>query len=140
MTTPPNILSVSKMLSGNDVGKTGTHQAGILIPKRQEILDFFPPLDKNQKNPRIELQFTDDEERIWKFSYIYYNNRFFGGTRNEFRLTWMTKYIKSNNLKIGDEIFLTCQIDGTRKISFKRNQISQAGKLTLSTEWKAIKF
>ena len=34
--------SISKILSANDIGATGGHQAGILIPKDPRILGFFP--------------------------------------------------------------------------------------------------
>ena len=91
-------------MSRNDTGETGSHQAGIAIPKRKEILSFFPDLDIKTKNPRIELNFEDSRGRIWEFSFIYYNNKYFGGTRNEYRLTGTTRYIKEYFLKEGDII------------------------------------
>ena len=33
---------VEKILSANDCGLTGGHQAGALIPKEDRILGFFP--------------------------------------------------------------------------------------------------
>lgn len=86
--------SISKILSLNDTGETGGHQAGILIPKGGDILQFFPELDADEKNPRISLYFIDEANQRWKFNFIYYNNKFFGGTRNEYRLTGMTEYIR----------------------------------------------
>lgn len=130
--------SISKALSSNDTGDTGAHQAGILVPKIKEILSFFPLLDKTEKNPRVLLIFTDDHDRDWEFAFIYYNNRFFGGTRNEFRLTRMTKYFKENNLKPGDELILTNEEGCKGKISYKRAFVQNSGKLKLSTEWKVI--
>lgn len=132
--------SISKVLSSNDVGLTGAHQAGILVPKQEEILSFFPSLDKQQKNPRYLLTFFDDESQRWEFSFIYYNNAAFGGTRNEYRLTRMTKYIKSCNLKVGDELILINGDDGIRRVSFKRTKQQESGKLRLSTEWKVIRI
>jgi len=100
-------MSISKQLSMNDSGETGGHQAGMLIPKNGEILGFFPKLDSSQKNPRASMYFTDKYGKIWKMNFIYYNNRFFGGTRNEYRLTGMTAWFRESNLKAGDEIILT---------------------------------
>ena len=140
MTQKTRIQTISKILSSNDIGLTGAHQAGILIPKRGDILSFFPVLDRQQKNPRYLLTFMDDDNQRWEFSFIYYNNALFGGTRNEYRLTRMTKYIKKNNLKVGDEVLLSNEGSGIKRISFKRTQKQETGKLRLSTEWKVIKI
>ena len=87
---------ITKTLSANDVGETGGHQAGILVPKEREILSFFPSLNPRDKNPRVTLVFREpDGITRWDFNFIYYNNRFFGGTRNEYRLTCMTKYFRA---------------------------------------------
>jgi hypothetical protein len=48
---------ISKVLSANDTGDTGGHQAGILVPKDPDILAFFPKLDANRRNPRCLLHF-----------------------------------------------------------------------------------
>lgn len=98
---------IIKILSANDVGKTKSHQAGILIPKNKSILSFFPTLSKSEKNPRVTITFTDDSGQKWAFNFIYYNNKFFGGTRNEYRLTSMTKFFKVKNLKEGDKLFFS---------------------------------
>ena len=131
--------SISKILSPNDIGLTGGHQAGILVPKREEILSFFHKLDPNQKNPRFLLTFFDDNNLPWEFSFIFYNNKFFGGTRNEYRLTRMTKFMKSNNLKVGDELILRNE-DINSIVSFKKASQQTQGKLKLSTDWKIINF
>ena len=73
---------IEKTLSRNDTGETGSHQAGIAIPKKKGILSFFPDLDNKIKNPRILLNFTDSSGKLWEFSFIYYNNKYFDGTRN----------------------------------------------------------
>ena len=133
--------AIEKQLSSNDVGKTGGHQAGILIPKQEEILKFFPALDKSTKNPRAKLTFTDESGEKWSFSFIYYNNKFFGGTRNEYRLTCMTPFIKSNNLDEGDTISLHRNKDNDFSIKinrFKRNSKTISGKLILGSSWKII--
>lgn len=135
-----NIHVISKLLSANDTGDTGAHQAGILVPKDENILGFFPSLDSSVKNPRMHLQFEDEHGDKWEFAFIYYNNARFGGTRNEYRLTRMTPYIKRNALKPGDEIFFEKHSEGKRYLRYKR--VSQNGKhvLKLSGKWKVIKI
>jgi len=69
---------ISKILSANDTGETGGHQAGILIPKSELILSFFPRLNGAEKNPRVYIKFHDNFDEEWQFNYIYYNNKFWG--------------------------------------------------------------
>lgn len=78
-----------KRLSANDTGATGSHQVGIYIPA--EIVEhLFPSIShQNFKNPDTYLtamisshDCTDRQVRA-----IYYNNKFFGKTRNEKRIT-----------------------------------------------------
>ena len=64
--------AIEKILSRNDTGETGGHQAGILIPKNPEILSFFPELNSNVKNPRLLVTFHDHIGEQWSFSFIYY--------------------------------------------------------------------
>lgn len=97
-------IVIEKNLSGTDIGLTSTHQSGIYIPK--DVLKFFPSLDTKSKNPRIKIIFKDIYGENNEFNFIYYNNKFFGGTRNEYRLTGINSFIKSRNLLIGDLIKL----------------------------------
>ena len=134
--------SISKILSLNDTGETGAHQAGMLIPKGGSILEFFPQLNAMEKNPRRLLEFMDEANHCWRFNYIYYNNRLFGGTRNEYRLTGLTSYIRQYNLKAGDTIFLmrTKEEDLIIK-SLKSNKItSDTPKLYVTGTWKVVKY
>lgn len=99
--------SFSKTLSANDIGKTGTHQAGILVPKsEQELLAFFPSLDAGVKNPDAWIHCTDEQGEQRKFRFVYYNNKLHDrdGTRNEYRLTYMTKYLKGISAEEGDAL------------------------------------
>lgn len=130
---------IAKILSANDTGETGAHQAGILVPKDPNLLSFFPKLDSKQYNPRVHLRFLDDGGAFWEFAFIYYNNAFFQGTRNEFRLTRMTKYIRQAGLAVGDELILSQ--DGERYlVSHKRaNNPELSGKtLKLGTGWRIV--
>jgi hypothetical protein len=99
------IESALKRLSDNDVGVTNSHQAGFLIPKLFVREGLFEALTNEELNPRVRLKFRDltDGMDIY-LSYIYYNNKFFGGTRHEYRLTGLTRWIKNHGLKSGDTI------------------------------------
>lgn len=140
-TNSASLYAISKVLSPNDLGITGSHQAGILIPKKPDILGFFPGLDPEKKNPRVRLLFADISGADWEFVFIYYNSRFFDGTRNEYRLTCMTPFLKAANLKPGDELILSRHSDDTRRISIKRKtgvKQSKPGVLRLGNSWKVI--
>jgi hypothetical protein len=140
------INRISKTLSANDTGETGGHQAGILIPKNPKILSFFPALEAREKNPRITLVFRDtDGVTKWSFVFIYYNNRFFGGTRNEYRLTGMTRFIISKNLKSGSEmIFEKDELGRLFILSSvqlpKTSSEDDSFVLKLSSGWKVLKI
>ena len=130
-----------KTLSANDVGETGGHQAGLLIPKKGELLSFFPKLNGDEKNPRAHMTFGDAFGTEWDFSFIYYNSKHFGGTRNEYRLTRMTAFMRQAGIKTGDEIMLSRTDAGEYRIDFKRMKeaISDTqGVLKLSSSWKMI--
>lgn len=137
------ITKISKKLSPNDIGITGGHQAGILVPKAEGILSFFPELGTSSKNPRVTLTIKDDEKQQWKFNFIYYNNKYFEGTRNEYRLTGMTKYLRSINAKVNDELVFSKDENGSIFIRiFRDEKISiplNENILVLSGGWKIIK-
>jgi hypothetical protein len=132
--------TIAKVLSANDTGETGGHQAGILVPREERLLSFFPRLDSTQYNPRCHLMFIDDGGTFWEFAYIYYNNALFNGTRNEYRLTRMTKYIRQANLVAGDEIILVRYDDDRYRVTHKRKQQAERAKgvLKLGTGWRIV--
>lgn len=142
--------AITKVLSMNDTGETGGHQAGILVPKGGDVLGFFPDLGNEEKNPRTVMYFRDEFGKTWKLNFIYYNNRFFDekGTRNEYRLTGMTAFFRQNALKAGDSITLVHLPDGTDEIRYQRNNspgirvTTENGtvkkRLVLGTDWKVI--
>ncbi|OHX50895.1 hypothetical protein BBV17_06625 [Cytobacillus oceanisediminis] len=136
------IQAISKVLSPNDTGETGAHQAGMLIPKKGEILSFFPKLGIENKNPRSELDFYDETGKIWTFTFIYYNNKFFEGTRNEYRLTGMTSFIRKYGLKAGDTIILSRDSDG--KMLIKQSSVAKGSTsgsvLKLGSSWKVVRI
>lgn len=97
--------TIAKVLGANDIGLTGGHQAGILIPKTGSVLSFFPVLDESIKNPRATVEVTALEAGLgsFKLALIHYNNKIVGsGTRNEYRLTGMTALLRSLRAEVGD--------------------------------------
>jgi len=81
-------LWYAKRLSGNDTLANGTHQAGPYVPKNV-LFQVFPPLDNPEReNPdvrfRISIDSHGDEREVRA---VWYNNKLFGGTRNEARMT-----------------------------------------------------
>jgi len=142
-----DVLTISKTLSANDTGNTGGHQAGILVPKEPRILAFFPHLTGSTLNPRAHLIFLDQADQKWEFAFIYYNNRQFGGTRNEYRLTRMTRYIREQGLIPGDEVLLACDENKRYSISSRRQKQSKARRdaegnvvLQLGGGWRIVEF
>ena len=114
---------VCKTLSRNDLGYTGGHQAGILVPKEIIKLNFFPFLDPNEYNPRCDISFYFRGDAI-SFTFIYYNNRLHGnGTRNEYRLTGMTKFFRENSCEPGDILKFSKDMNGY-KIDIEKQDIT----------------
>ncbi len=136
---------VEKVLSANDCGLTGGHQAGALIPKSESILGFFPKLNNNEKNPRCVLHFSDDSGVSHRFCFIYYNSRLLGcGTRNEYRLTCMTEFIRSANLKVGD-VLVFSRKGGEYHVSYKRQTAKESQRndgvvIVCSGKWKVVQI
>ena len=98
-------ITFHKLLSANDVGETGGHQGGILIPKGDsELLAFLPQLDPEIKNPDAWIECVDDDGIKRKFRFVYYNNALHEelGTRNEYRVTHMTAYLRDCAAHSGD--------------------------------------
>ena len=100
-----NTKTFIKILSANDVGATGSHMAGIAIPKGDgELLSFLPKLDSSNLNPSAWIDCEIQDGLTLKLRYIYYNNRMHSptGTRNEYRITHLTKFLRDSNAKEGD--------------------------------------
>ena len=139
------INAIEKTLSRNDTGETGSHQAGIAIPRITEILSFFPDLDKKIKNDNIQMNFKDSSGKTWEFKFIYYNNKFHddGGTRNEYRLTRTTGFIKNYALKEGDIITLSKYKNDQYSIGFTENKSSPGTLediLILGNSWRTVRI
>jgi len=126
-----------KLLSKNDVGGTKSHQAGFLIPKQLVKNGLFAELSQDDLNPRLRLKFVDldDGSEIY-VSYIFYNNRLFGGTRSEYRLTGVTSWIRKKGLRAGDALQITKTGDYDYLIEVLKGERKPS---TLTTEsWIAL--
>jgi len=109
--------SFEKVLTANDTGLSQSHQAGIHVPKGQrELIAFLPPLDSTTLNPSVWLSAVDADGVVWKLRYIHYNNRLHveGGTRNEYRITHLTAYMRAVDAKPGDRMIITGEPGSTR--------------------------
>ncbi len=116
------MMQISKTLSANDLGMTGGHQAGMYVPKDKSVLPFFPALDPVAHNPRMPMVVRDVRTgTTWTFHFIYYNNRQIGGTRNEYRLTHMTRFLRQSRAVPGDELLLTREADGSVTIGIRQS-------------------
>lgn len=90
-----SVLIYAKRLSANDTGATKSHQSGLYMPG--PVFDaVFPTLNnKKVKNPEaifsVHIVSHPDCLVVSEVRAIYYNNKFFGGTRDEKRLTGFGK-------------------------------------------------
>lgn len=78
-----------KRLSANDTGATGGHQVGLYIPSAM-VEKLFPSINiTSVKNPdtKITAHVSSHDCPDSLARAIYYNNKYFGGTRNEKRIT-----------------------------------------------------
>ena len=139
--------SFAKLLSANDIGATGSHQAGICVPKTDpELLKFFPPLDQRQLNPDCWLLCEDDAGEEWHLRYIYYNNRLHKqGTRNEYRITHLTRFFNRNAAREGDSLlFVEVGERGHYRISINRRagasngQSADVGSVIRLSGWQRV--
>ena len=93
-----------KTLTPNDVGATGSHQAGVHVPK--SLVSFFPSLDPSALNPDAWLHIeAQGATHRWRF--IHYNNGVVGsGTRDEYRLTHVATSFRALGAAAGDVLEL----------------------------------
>ncbi|MEJ3597561.1 EcoRII N-terminal effector-binding domain-containing protein [Pseudomonas bubulae] len=139
----------SKRLSANDVGSTGGHQGGILVPRTEgELLTFLPHLDSTIKNPDAWIECEDETGTVRKFRFVYYNNKLHddGGTRNEYRITYMTKYFREVGAREGEELELsksgtssTYKIRVVRTVAPLDNQEESDGvRIKIKSAWRRV--
>lgn len=132
------ITRVTKKLRENDLGLTKSHQAGFHIPKSIVNLRFFPELSPSELNPRVRLRITSTQGELdFYANYIHYNNKVLGlGTRDEYRLTGLTGYIRAQGLRIDDEIILTRISD--YEFAIEANKQERTPTHLTSESWTAL--
>jgi len=94
---------------------------GILIPKgEKELLAFLPPLDAKVLNPSAWIDCVTDQGENLRLRFVYYNNRMHApnGTRNEYRITYLTGYLRQAGAKEGDTFEIT-RTEGTTNYSIR---------------------
>lgn len=114
--------AVGKVLSANDLGLTGSHQGGMVVPRSGGLLGFFPPLDPDAVNPEVFLHVSVPElDSSFRLRFVYYNSRRRGeGTRNEFRLTGLARMLRELGAKVGDEVLFRRELSGAFSLSLGR--------------------
>ena len=135
------MITFEKILSANDTGESGSHQAGILVPKSvPELLDFLPKLADGIKNPDTLLDCCDKDGTWWRWRFIYYNNKFYDikGTRNEYRITRMTRYLKLFGAKAGDRLQFTQRKDGGYNIVLIKSTIRKSNQTIKLAGWRRV--
>jgi hypothetical protein len=120
--------SYEKTLSSNDTGKTGTHQAGILIPKSETgLLELFPRLDPSHYNPSAHVTVRGPDGERYQLRFIYYNNKLHNkGTRNEYRLTCLTEFLRNQRSKPGDTFRITKDENGCLSMEVVKHQPTES--------------
>jgi hypothetical protein len=128
--------TLQKILTANDVGLTGSHQAGIHVP--HGLAWFFPALDQSRLNPDAWLEVVGDTgEHQWRW--IYYNNGVVAdGTRNEFRLTRTAAFLRDSGAREGDVLELVHRAGPAYEARIRTH--AQAGILDVSTAgpWRTV--
>ena len=100
-------------------------------------------MDDSVKNPRTKIRFIDQNGHSWIFNFIHYNNKKWGGTRNEFRLTGITPFLRQNSIYSGDEIEFSQDSHNQYHIRFSKFEATNENnniqvKLKLSHNWRVV--
>ena len=126
-------------MSATDCGRTKTHQAGMLVPKDRALLDFLPSLCTTVENPDAQFVCVDPLGEVWNFRYVYYNKKLFGtGTRNEYRITGLTKFIKKFEIQPGDELVISRQSPGSYSIAINRQDAEFLNGTVKLRGWRQV--
>ncbi|NKX54375.1 EcoRII N-terminal effector-binding domain-containing protein [Arthrobacter mobilis] len=139
-----SIHTVTKTLSRNDIGLTGGHQAGITVPKVSRMLEFFPQLDATEFNPSVKLTGIDTADGTeFLMTYIYYNGKTLGrSTRNEYRLTGLTAFMRRHQATEGDVLWIERVRTSIYRLSLERMLMPRTElpqKILLKGTWSTIR-
>ena len=135
------ILRVQKTLSPNDMGDTGSHQAGIHVPKL--LVSFFPRLDESELNPRSAVRLISEQGVPGTCAYIHYNNKVVSdGTRDEYRITRIRSFLTECGARSGDTIEFNKTCEGqylVKKVVSDTRQLLDAVVVDLAGGWKTVR-
>ena len=126
-------MKISKILSRNDVGSTGGHQSGVVVPKEIARGGFFPKLNEELINPRSEVRLISKHDgSLVRASFIFYNGKLHGtSTRNEFRLTGISSFLRFMGGQDGDTLILEKRPDGSILIELEEAEAPATGSNVL---------
>lgn len=125
--------SYEKLLSANDTGVTGGHMGGILIPRTESgLIELFPRLNPEEYNPSVFINVFDINGKSHKLRFVYYNNKLHNkGTRNEYRLTYLTDYLRNWNAKAGDRFRITKTDDNRLEMCIVKQDSNSSARILL---------
>lgn len=132
--------SFEKILSANDIGITGGHMGGILIPRTETgLIALFPKLDPAVYNPSVFLVFNDPKGATYKLRFVYYNNKLHQkGTRNEYRLTYLTDFLRSSNADTGDAFRITRHESGQLDMEVIKKPTAKPSSIIKLSGWNRV--
>lgn len=134
-------MKVQKILSANDIGRTGSHQSGLHVPKASPLVDLLPRHRWRERNPRIAIDlFCPDVDVRVIAQLIYYNNALEGGTRDEFRLTHLTQLFRRLGVEEGDCIEFEFDSGASATVRLVRvsADLNESEPLVWRGGWKVI--
>ena len=113
---------------------------GIHIPSTdRRLLALFPTLDPAKYNPSLILGFKGPTGIKYLLRFVYYNNRLHQkGTRNEYRLTGLTVFMRFSNAKIGDRFCITSLGDGEFEMEIKKPIIEKQSSVIKLIGWNQV--
>ena len=132
------LVKATKRLSANDLGITGTHQSGILIPKDPSVLGLFPTLDVTRLNPDCVIDFyVPNFDQYRQARFVYYNGRDLGmGTRSEYRLTRIAGLLREFGAQVGDQLEFRREQSGEVRVELREaEEIVQVEARRLRSGW-----
>lgn len=103
----------------------------------------MPTRHRNEES-RCPIDFRDPAGEEWTFNYIYYNNAHYGGTRDEYRLTCMTTFLRRHALKSGDSVIFKRNSERSYEVNYRRRdepvkkQTDGTKVLRLTGNWVVI--
>ena len=124
-------IEVWKVLTANDTGETGSHQAAIHIPKHIVRHGFFPPLNGESFNPECQIV-ARLEPGGWRLPlrYVYYNGKLSGvNGRDEYRLTGTPRIFDMLTARAGDLLRFRWLASGEMEISHHRDSGDDDGSV-----------